>query len=277
LSAHPRAATLRSRTVRVLGLPKIALLPAALPLLLLAAAGCGHKTATVYAPPPPAIAPAPAANTAAVVPPPRPGASPGANPGESAGTVPGLPAPEGEPFSREEGTASWYKTPYAGRKAADGNVYDENAMTAAHRTLPMGSIVRVTNLANGQQVLVRINDRGPFVDGRIIDLSPAAARAIDMYRAGVSRVRLEAYAPPAGFDLAGKWCVQIGAFLDEADAIQLKNDLKRRYSSAEVTEFGSSTGHWVLIKPRNQDRATADEIAAGIHIPDAEPYLVRLK
>ena len=67
--------------------------------------------------------------------------------------------------------ASWYGPPYANRKGADGTIYDQNAMTAAHRTLPMGSIVRVTNLTNNESVLVRITDRGPFIDGRIIDLS----------------------------------------------------------------------------------------------------------
>ncbi len=174
--------------------------------------------------------------------------------------------------------ASWYGPPYTNRKAADGSIYDQNAMTAAHRTLPMGSMVRVTNLANGQSVLVRITDRGPFIDGRIIDLSLAAAKLLDVYRPGTAKVRVEAFAPPAGSDPAGRWCVQIGAFLDPTDAIQLKNDLMRRYSTAKVIEFAGPTGHWVRINPKNEDRATAEEIADSIHIPDpsAQPYVVRL-
>ena len=130
--------------------------------------------------------------------------------------------PHGKPVSSEVGMASWYGPPYANRKGADGTVYDQNAMTAAHRTLPMGSIVRVTNLSNDQSVVVRITDRGPFVGDRIIDLSLAAAKETGVYRAGVAKVRVEAYAPPVhpGVDPAGRWCVQIGAFLDEADAIQ---------------------------------------------------------
>ena len=128
------------------------------------------------------------------------------------------PAPQGKPVSSEIGLASWYGPPYTGAKAADGSIYNQNAMTAAHRELPMGSIVRVTNLTNNQSVYVRITDRGPFVDGRIIDLSLAAAKAVDVYRPGIARVRVEAYAPPGGDrDPAGKWCVQIGAFLDAAD------------------------------------------------------------
>jgi rare lipoprotein A len=161
---------------------------------------------------------------------------------------------------------------------ADGTIYDQNAMTAAHRTLPMGSIIRVTNLANEQSVFVRITDRGPFVDNRILDLSLAAAKSIDLYRAGVSKVRVEAYAPPVhpGVDPAGRWCVQIGAFIDQADAIQMKNDLMRRYKTAKVIEFAGPTGHWVRINPVNADKASASQIASSIHLPDALPYIVRL-
>ena len=188
--------------------------------------------------------------------------------------------PHGKPVSSEVGLASWYGPPYANRKGADGTVYDQNAMTAAHRTLPMGSIVRVTNLANDQSVFVRITDRGPFVGDRIIDLSLAAAKETGVYRAGVARVRVEAYAPPIhpGVDPAGKWCVQIGAFPDEAGAIKLKNSLLRRYSTAKVIEFAGPTGHWVRINPLKADRATASQIANSIHVPvpGAQPYIVRL-
>jgi rare lipoprotein A len=194
----------------------------------------------------------------------------------------------GKPILTEEGMASWYGPPYAGRKGADGTVYDQNAMTAAHLTLPMGSIVRVTNLANNQSVVVKITDRGPFVHGRILDLSLAAAKATGVYRAGVAKVRLEAYAPatPVTTTLAGKtpppaipggrWCVQIGAFPNQEDAISLKNDLIRRYTTAKVIEFAGPTGHWVRINPKYPDRQTAEKVAAGIHVPDAEPYLIRL-
>jgi rare lipoprotein A len=253
---------------------------ALLPALVLGVAGCHHKNAPVVYQPPPPIAPVSDTNDAGSVRPVRPAASGHGATSASAGTASSIqqPEPHGKPVSSEIGLASWYGPPYTNRKAADGSIYDQNAMTAAHRTLPMGSIVRVTNLTNNESVIVRITDRGPFIDGRIIDLSLAAAKMVDIYRPGTAKVRVEAYAPPAGSDPTGRWCVQIGAFLDEADAIQLKNDLTRRYATAKVIEFAGPTGHWVRINPKNQDKATANEIADSIHIPDpgAQPYLVRL-
>jgi rare lipoprotein A len=156
-------------------------------MLLLGAVGCHHKNTTVNYPPPPPPAPA---SSATGNPRPAPGnagtsgrGAPGASGAEKASANAQL-EPQGKPVSSEIGLASWYGPPYTNRKAADGSIYDQNAMTAAHRELPMGSIVRVTNLTNNQSVYVRITDRGPFVDGRIIDLSLAAAKAVDVYRPG---------------------------------------------------------------------------------------------
>ena len=184
---------------------------------------------------------------------------------------------KGKPDAVEVGLASWYGPPYHHRAGADGTIYDENAMTAAHKTLPLGSMVRVTNLANNQSVVVKITDRGPFVGERIIDLSLAAAKLTGVYVAGVAQVRVEAYVPASkpGADPGGRWCVQIGAFLTAEDAVQLKNDLMRRYATAKVTEFAGPTGYWVRINPKWPDKATAGQIAAGIHVPDAVAFIVR--
>ena len=184
----------------------------------------------------------------------------------------------GRPDEVQVGLASWYGPPYHNRKGADGTIYDENAMTAAHKTLPLGSMVRVTNLSNEQTVVVKITDRGPFVGDRIIDLSLAAAKATGVYRAGVAKVKVEAYVPAAraGADPGGRWCVQIGAFLQAEDAVQLKNDLALRYGTAKVIEFQGPTGFWVRINPKVADKVHASAIFAGIHVPDAEPFLVRL-
>ena len=114
----------------------------------------------------------------------------------------GKPAPDTVPVragQAEKGTASWYGAKFHGRTTASGERYDMHAMTAAHRTLPFGAIVEVTNLDNDRQVRVRINDRGPFKKGRIIDLSYAAARKLGMVHAGLARVRLRVVrfeAPP---------------------------------------------------------------------------------
>jgi len=137
-------------------------------------------------------------------------------------------------------------------------------------------LVRVTNLTTHQYAFVRITDRGPFVRGRIIDLSLAAAKAIGVYRVGVARVRVEAFAS-ATPTTAGRWCVQVGAFSREKDAIKLKEQLSRRYTRAKVIEFAGPTGHWVRINPLWPNRENADQVAESIHTPDpaALPYVVR--
>ncbi len=188
-------------------------------------------------------------------------------------------SPRGRPFETEVGLASWYGPPYAGRRGADGTIYNQNAMTAAHLTLALGTVVRVTNLSNGESVVVRITDRGPFVQGRIIDLSLAAAKATGVYRAGVARVRVDAYSqPPLAPNVypGGRWCVQVGAFPTEADARQEKLDLQHRYAESRVIAFQGPTGWWVRITPRVADRQHAEAVTDSIHLPDAaQPYLTR--
>jgi rare lipoprotein A len=185
--------------------------------------------------------------------------------------------PDDSISSSETGLASWYGPPYHNRRGANGEIYDQNAMTAAHRTLPMGTVVRVTNLSTHQSTTVKITDRGPFVQGRIIDLSLAAAKATGLYRMGVSKVRVEVFAAQRPLT-GGKWCVQVGAFQSESNANRLKSDLLRRYGTAKVIEFPGPTGHWVRINPALNDRAHADQIAENIRTtePDALPYVVRL-
>ncbi|MBD9396355.1 MULTISPECIES: septal ring lytic transglycosylase RlpA family protein [unclassified Pseudomonas] len=110
----------------------------------------------------------------------------------------GLPYGSGAPYDssvasdyRAEGKASYYGRAHHGNKTASGERFDQNALTAAHRTLPFGTMVRVTNLDNGQSVVVRINDRGPFARGRIIDVSRKAAESLGMLKTGVAPVRVE--------------------------------------------------------------------------------------
>jgi rare lipoprotein A len=104
------------------------------------------------------------------------------------------PGSDVRPSFSEVGLASWYGKQHQGKLTANGERFDMHAMTAAHRTLPFGTVVRVTNIATGRTVKVRINDRGPFVKGRIIDLSAAAATALGIKDSGIVTVRLESFA-----------------------------------------------------------------------------------
>ncbi len=137
-----------------------------------------------------------------------------------------------------------------------------HALTAAHRTLPLGSTVRVTNLKTGHSTIVRITDRGPFVEGRIVDLSLAAAKQADIWQAGVAQVRLEVLRTPVPFNSGGRWAVQIGSFTDESSARSLAGRLTRRYKTAKVLSFGSPVGDWwVRVRVSQDDRKRAEEVA----------------
>ena len=127
-------------------------------------------------------------------------------------------------FVSEQGYASWYGGKFHGRRTASGEIFNTNSLTAAHKTLPFGTIVKVTNIANGKFTLVRINDRGPFVPGRIIDLSRAAAEEIGMIGSGVARVRLDIVARAKIKDILS---IQVGAFKVEENAGKLKKKLEK--------------------------------------------------
>ncbi len=133
----------------------------------------------------------------------------------------------------QEGIASWYAGEFQGELTANGEIFDTNTISAAHRELPFGTIVRVTNLTNNLQVDVRINDRGPYVDGRIIDLSMAAADAIDMIDQGIAPVTLQILylpdTPESAYNRAGDSDyikIQIGAFSTVERAIELYHQLE---------------------------------------------------
>src|SRR5580692_4109627 len=152
-----------------------------------------------------------------------------------------LPEPAPPVGTEERGMASWYGHPYHGRPAADGEIYDMEKMVAAHRTLPFQTMVRVRNLTNDKTVDVRIIDRGPFIANRIIDLSHAAARAIDLIGPGVANVELTiisntaptaanvpvAVSTPAviAADDNAQFAVQVGAFRDRANAERMQQQM----------------------------------------------------
>lgn len=179
------------------------------------------------------------------------------------------------PFLSEVGLATWY-TAAKGRKSANGQLFSDLAMTAAHRTLPMGSLIVVTNMRTGQAGAMRITDRGPFVEGRIIDLTIASAKATGVYQGGLVQVRVDVYKTPKPIHTGGRWCVQIGAFHSEGEAIRLKEQLLRTYPGANVIEFPGEDSYWVRIRPEGDNREKAELIARRLRPAEGEAFLTRL-
>jgi rare lipoprotein A len=177
---------------------------------------------------------------------------------------------------REEGVASWYGIPFNGHRTSNGEIYDMHQMTAAHRTLPFGAVVRVTNLNNGKQTEVRINDRGPFVANRVIDLSLVAAQAIEMIGTGTAPVRLEILAGPN--PRVGYFGVQVGAFLVEANAQKLRSQLSTTYSAISIVPYDSPNGTFYRVRVgRVATEDAAQQLASQLHAAGQQTtFVVRL-
>ncbi len=248
---------------------------------LLVASGCGHQRNPIAQLPAPQAAP----------PPPETNPQEPTPPATSSARIPNSPVPPGgvsdedldfinthQPIQSEEGLATWYSSPYKGRRAANGEIFNDRALTAAHRTLPMGTLIVVTNLKSGESSAMRIADRGPFVEGRIIDLTVASAKATGIYRMGSARVRLDVFRSPKPIGTGGRWCVQIGAFHSERQAMKLKALLLRKYPTSSVIEFSGQESYWVRIRPQGDNREQAEFIASHLRPGDAEAeaFLTRL-
>jgi len=259
--------------------------------LLLSACGGGHKKVAVKTPPPPPVqqpqpevkakplppAAEPKTETKTVEPPRKPTLSEEeeekAEEEKEAAAVP----PDAKPLLEETGLASWYGAPFHNLKTSNGETYNMHAFTAAHRTLPLGTVIRVTNVKTGNSAIVRITDRGPFIKGRILDLSYAAAKKVDVWRAGVSKVRLEVLKTPRPLDSGGRWAVQIGGFGEHEPAIEVADHLTKRYHTAKVLCYNSPAGDWwVRIRVKDDDRKRAEEVARDTQISEGAIFLVRL-
>jgi len=203
----------------------------------------------------------------------------------------------------QEGIASWYGVPYHGRRAANGEVYDMNDLTAAHREWPFDTIVRVSNLTNHREVEVRITDRGPFVKGRIIDLSQAAAREIDMIGPGTTKVRLrvmrvspqtprvtketgtilprESRRPDPRDALPevrkGIFAVQAGAFRDRAKAEELRAQLEIKFGSAHIERKEGGDVVWRVMAGEEATLEGATQLAERIRLEFPGAFVVRLE
>jgi len=197
-------------------------------LCILVLDGCSHHT-VVARPAAPVPAPSPSSGSPASGPPPA---------AEKQPAIPGAYV--------EEGVASWYGVPFNGRRTSNGEIYDMHTFTAAHRTLPFNSVVRVTNLTNGKQTEVRINDRGPFVANRVIDLSLAAAQAIEMWGPGTANVRLEIISgsnPTKGF-----FGVQVGAFKVQENAERFRAEMDAEYPPAKIQTYDAADGTYYRVR-----------------------------
>ncbi len=237
--------------------------------------GCGgrrsgrqspFRTANAACPPRPRKPPKNAKNNTNVSPPAAP------TPGKRKKTPP-TPAPVGY---TEEGNASWYGDPFNGRHSSNGEIYDMYKLTAAHRTLPFETMVRVTNLKNGKTTTVRITDRGPFVANRIIDLSLAAAREVESVGPGVVPVRLEVL---GSVDVtAGFFTVQVGAFKDRANAERLRDRLSASYTPIFIQTYDAPDGTFYRVRVGKISGEEAAH-ALGEQLREKEkftPFVVRL-
>ena len=233
----------------------------------LAAAGCAGRRPMTTSVPPPSTQP-----ESTPLPAPKPNAPPAATatqpPTRTAPFIPGIYV--------EQGTASWYGVPFNGRRAANGETFDMNTLVAAHRTLPFGSILRVTNLNNGREVEVRVIDRGPFVGDRILDLARAAAVSLDMIGTGTAPVRIELLSGPSL--ASGEFTVQVGAFADRANAERLRDRLLAAYQPIFIQDSDTPAGHFYRVRVgRVPSPDAAQQLAAQLRASDGfQTFVMRL-
>lgn len=198
--------------------------------------------------------------------------------------IPRAPSPSSAPVRRpaispgytEEGIASWYGIPFNGRPAADGEIYNMEALVAAHRLMPFNTWLRVTNLSNNKTVDVRVIDRGPFVEGRIIDLSKAAARQIDLLGPGVTRVRLEVISAPADMPSNDFYAVQVAALSIQQNAERLRDEYARRFGTAELAIKQGKIPLWRVLVGKEPSIDSARQLASVLATEDKSVFVVRL-
>ena len=228
----------------------------------LTALGCAHKKTarTAHVPPPPAETARSRPSKGNT----RPARPPDFEAAPATGSV-------------ENGIASWYGHPYHGRVAANGEIYDMEQLTAAHRTLPFNTWVHVVNLTNTKTVDVRITDRGPFIEGRVIDLSHAAAKAIDLIGPGTANVRLEILSIPSAVP-KGVYAVQVAAFRDKSKAERARERLESQYGTARVVFRQGNPALWrVLVgSEKTEDGAAALRLKISKESGETNAFVVRL-
>jgi rare lipoprotein A len=163
----------------------------------------------------------------------------------------------------ERGVASWYGPGFHGNKTANGERYDMHQLTAAHRTLPLGSIAVVRSMSTGRQVTVRINDRGPFARGRVLDLSLAGAQALGMTGAGTDQIELRVVGYQGRTADMGVLRVQVGSFSDQQNALNILGRAKHLYSGGRVQIVDLPEGKRYRVQIGQFSREAQAEAAAS--------------
>ncbi len=186
------------------------------------------------------------------------------------GFTPRFEAKGTEPQEQMKGYASWYGPGFHGKQTANGEEYDQNGMTAAHKFLPMNTWVKVTNEQNGKTAIVRINDRGPYKKNRILDLTKEAAKALGFFNQGTAPVRLRVLKYPKGYDPAKglepykQVVVQVAVFTDSTRAMRLKEELSRRYGAIPFLVDQPKRGSWHVVAGPYDERTLAAKISGKL-------------
>ena len=164
----------------------------------------------------------------------------------------------------QKGLASWYGPDFHGKLTSNRETYNMHALTAAHKTLPYGTHVKVTNLNNGKAVVVRINDRGPFIKGRIIDLSYAAARKLGLDLSGVAPVKIKVLKQYSPKKSSQKFSVQVGSFSRKQNAQSLKRKLQRSYRNVFISTIETGSGTFYRVRIKAPNIKSAEKIASKL-------------
>lgn len=176
-------------------------------------------------------------------------------------------------ISRETGTASWYGREMQDKATASGELFDMHAFTAAHRLLPLGTVVRITNLENFKSIKVKINDRGPFVRNRVIEVSYGAAKELGFAAQGTATVKIESIDPVSE---GTNFTVQAAAFAEEENARLLKERLNRRFETVFIVPFESNAGRFYRVRVGSYaTEEKAERIASKLTLEGLEPMVIR--
>jgi len=185
------------------------------------------------------------------------------------------PAPAATPgqIYRETGTAAWYGKELHGKRTASGEILDMNGLSAAHRTLPLGTAIRVTNLDNFKSARVRINDRGPMVKGRFLDLSYGAARALGFVEQGTAGVKIETLEPVRD---SAPYTVQAATFAEEENARMLKERLSQKFELVFIVPFETNSVRFYRVRVGSYSSdERAELVAAKLTLEGLEPIVLR--